>query len=56
MARLFTANKSKICGIYKITDLTTGQAYIGQSVDVKERFRQHIKTSLAYGPATNKLY
>lgn len=56
MARLFTANKSKICGIYKITDLMTGQAYIGQSVDVKERFRQHIKTSLAYGPATNKLY
>lgn len=56
MARLFTANKNKICGIYKITDLTTGQAYIGQSVDVKERFRQHIKTSLAYGPATNKLY
>lgn len=54
-SRLF-ANKGKVCGIYKITNLTTGQAYIGQSVDIKERFRQHIKTSLAYGPATNKLY
>lgn len=54
-SHLFTST-SKICGIYKITDLTTGQAYIGQSVDIKERFRQHIKTSLSYGKATNKLY
>lgn len=56
MTHLFATNKGKVCGIYKITDLTTGQAYIGQSVDIKERFRQHIKASLAYGPATNKLY
>ena len=55
MARLFP-KATKVCGIFKITDLTTGQAYIGQSVDIKERFRQHIKSSLAYGPATNKLY
>ena len=55
MAKLFPKT-TKTCGIYKITDLTTGQAYIGQSVDIKERFRQHIKASLAYGPATNKLY
>lgn len=46
----------KVSGIYKITDLTTNQAYIGQSVDIKERWRTHIKTSLTYGPATNKLY
>ena len=55
MVKLFP-KATKTCGIYKITDLTTGQAYIGQSVDIKERFRQHIKSSLAYGPATNKLY
>lgn len=55
MAKLFP-KATKTCGIYKITDLTTGQAYIGQSVDIKERFRQHIKASLVYGPATNKLY
>lgn len=55
VAHLFTTS-GKTCGIYKITDLTTGQAYIGQSVDIKERFRQHVKSSLTYGKATNKLY
>lgn len=46
----------KVCGIYKITDLTSGKSYIGQSVDIKERFRQHIKSALTYGKVTNKLY
>lgn len=46
----------KICGIYKITSLITEQAYIGQSVDIKERFRQHVKSGLSYTSATNKLY
>lgn len=55
ISHLITSS-GKVCGIYKITDLTTGQAYIGQSVDIKERFRQHIKTSLTYGKTTNKLY
>lgn len=52
--RIFPAEK--VCGIYKITSLITQQAYIGQSVDVKERFRQHIKNGLSYATATNKLY
>lgn len=55
MSHLFPSS-AKVCGIYKITDLTTGLAYIGQSVDIKERFRQHIKSSLAYSGATNRLY
>lgn len=55
MSHLFNS-QNKVCGIYKITDLLSGQAYIGQSVDIKERFRQHIKASLTYGGATNKLY
>lgn len=55
MSHLFASNE-KVSGIYKITDTITGLAYIGQSVDIKERFRQHIKSSLAYGGATNKLY
>lgn len=46
----------KISGIYKITDLTTNQAYIGQSVDIRERWRTHIKTALSYGNTTNILY
>lgn len=55
MPRLSSA-QGKICGIYKLTDLKTGQAYIGQSLDVKERLRQHIKKSLSCAPGTNKLY
>ena len=30
-----------ICGIYKITNLINGHYYIGQSVDIKGRFRGH---------------
>lgn len=55
MSHLFN-NNNKTCGIYKITNLKNGEAYIGQSVDIKERFRQHIKNSLSYGPQTNKVY
>jgi hypothetical protein len=55
MSHLFKKS-GKICGIYKITDLITGQSYIGQSVDIRERFRQHIKSGLSSAPATNKLY
>ena len=55
IANLFV-QKKKTCGIYKITCLTNDKAYIGQSVDIAERFRQHIKTSLSSAPSTNKLY
>lgn len=45
------------CGIYKITNLVSNQAYIGQSVDVASRFKQHIKCGLGIdAPASNKLY
>lgn len=30
-------------GIYKITDISNGKMYVGQSVDVGERWKQHIK-------------
>lgn len=46
----------KTCGIYMITNLTTEQAYIGQSVDCRERFRQHIKSGLSNASTSNKLY
>lgn len=29
------------CGIYKITNLINNKCYIGQSVDIEKRFRQH---------------
>ena len=50
------SNVTKISGIYKITNLQNQQAYIGQSVDVKERLKQHIKSALSCAPSTNKLY
>lgn len=55
-AHLFQNAGTKVCGIYKLTDQITGQSYIGQSVNVHERFRTHIKTALTYGKASNKLY
>ena len=49
--------KKTICGIYKITDLLTQQCYIGQSVDISQRFKSHCKCGLGIdAPATNKLY
>ena len=48
---------NKICGIYKITNLLTQQYYIGQSVDVAQRWKDHTKCGLGIdAPATNKLY
>ena len=44
-------------GIYKITNTKTEQAYIGQSVDIAARFKQHIKCGLGIdASSTNKLY
>ena len=46
-----------ICGIYKITNTVNGKCYVGQSVNVKERWRQHIKRGVGAENATrNKLY
>lgn len=47
----------KVCGIYKITDTTTNLCYIGQSVDVAQRWKDHVKAGLGAGAAANnKLY
>lgn len=32
-------------GIYKITNLITNKVYIGQSVDIERRWKQHIESS-----------
>ena len=49
--------KKAICGIYKITDLLTKQCYIGQSVNIQDRMKQHCKCGLGIeASATNKLY
>jgi len=49
--------KKVICGIYKITNLNTEQYYIGQSVNIADRWKQHCKCGLGIeASATNKLY
>lgn len=46
-----------VCGIYKITNQLNNQCYIGQSVNIKERFADHVKCGLGIDtPAGNKLY
>lgn len=49
--------KKIVCGIYKITNILDNKCYIGQSVNVQERFKQHCKCGLGIdASATNKLY
>ena len=46
-----------VCGIYKITNKQTEDIYIGQSVNVADRWKQHVKCGLGIdASATNKLY
>lgn len=46
-----------ICGIYKITNQITKECYIGQSIDVAKRFKDHAKCGLDIDrPQGNKLY
>lgn len=45
------------CGIYKITNQTNSMCYIGQSVDVAKRWKDHAKCGLGIDtPIKNKLY
>ena len=49
--------KKIVCGIYKITNLITEQCYIGQSVNIQQRMKQHCKCGLGIeASSTNKLY
>ena len=46
-----------VTGIYKITNIVNQMTYVGQSVDLKARWRQHIKRGIgAETPLKNKLY
>lgn len=48
MIKRVTAGK-KICGIYKVTNLKTKESYIGKSVDIGNRWSEHVKSSLSIG-------
>lgn len=56
MSRLCLTSQEKTCGIYKITCVDTDKPYIGQSVDIRDRFKQHIRSALSSDSTTNKLY
>lgn len=46
-----------VTGIYKITNISTEECYIGQAADVASRFSDHAKCGLGIDtPANNKLY
>lgn len=46
-----------VCGIYKITNKITKEIYVGQSVNIADRWKNHIKCGLGIdASATNKLY
>ena len=36
----------KVCGIYKITYVKTGEAYIGKTTDIQTRWQNHVKTTI----------
>lgn len=45
------------CGIYKITNIQNQMSYVGQSVNISDRWKQHIKRGVgAETPTRNKLY
>jgi predicted GIY-YIG superfamily endonuclease len=44
-------------GVYKVTFVDTGECYVGQSVDIGNRFMQHIRKGFGIDDYTNsKLY
>ena len=47
-------NAEKVCGIYCITNINTKQKYIGQSVNIADRWKQHVKIALGVGSTANK--
>lgn len=56
LGRVVGAN-SEIAGIYKITHIDSGKSYIGQTVNMKDRWRTHLKRGLGIeAPSSNKFY
>lgn len=55
-SHIFQSVGERKCGIYRITCLTNDKSYIGQSVDIRDRWKQHIKTALSHTSTSNKLY
>ena len=54
--RLLNNTTNAHIGIYKITNKENGMCYIGQSVNLADRLRAHIKAGLGIDSSNNKLY
>ena len=47
----------EFCGIYRITNLKTNESYIGKSTNIKNRFKQHVRTAVGLdGVARTKIH
>jgi len=46
----------KIGGIYKITYIKTGESYIGRSVDIGNRWKEHCLSSLNIGTIAHSTF
>ena len=55
LGRLTPTGQTHI-GIYKITNEQTGQCYIGQSADLRNRIRDHVKAGLGINSSNNRFY
>lgn len=45
-----------ICGIYKVTRLSTGEIYVGQSVNIPHRWQQHVKSCYHCGTISHSTF
>ena len=48
--------RNEACGVYKITNIVTGDFYIGSSKDVKRRWREHKRPSVWNRYSKHPLY
>ena len=57
MAARVLGTAARVIGIYKITNKLSGLCYIGQSKDIRERWREHLKCGIGIDtPSNNRLY
>ena len=50
-------SKAECAGVYKITHIDSGMIYIGQTTNIKDRWRKHLKCGLGIEtPSTNSFY
>ena len=57
IGRLGLSTTSPTTSIYKITNIESQMSYVGQAVNIADRWRQHIKRGVgADAPTNNKLY